>query len=202
MIVAVSIAFALAIIAASARRLWLVIAPTAIHPDDLVAALSEGETFETLRSLVARAPEAAWERDLFAALGAPTEEARAALVNEQLTELDYRLQAWARVPRVCASLASSVGLILGVLVLRRGVADDSLDLTGEAGEQIVWGYVVEAITAVLFGLVATLFSIGAHVLARRLTKLHLEATDRMIAELEDAVGAPSAPGSVVEPLAR
>ena len=186
MIVAVAILFALVCIAASAWRLWLVTHATALEPDDVLA-WWEGEdaTLEGFARIVDRIPEADWERDLVVALREPRPEARVAFVNEQLTELDYRMQRWGRVPRVGASVASSVGILLGTLVLRRGLAE-APDLTGELGQLFVQQIVGSAVSVASFGMVATAFCIGAHSHAGRLSRARLAAADRMVEQLESA----------------
>ena len=174
---------ALACVIASGRRLWFAAHATVLGPDDVVAALDAGASLGRLRETVESVPDADWERDLFAALATPEPEARAALVNEQLTELDYRLQRWSRVPRVCASIATSVAILLGTMVLRRGVVE-APDLTGDLGQAFLWNLLGDAITVVAFGVVGTAFCIGAHAYARRTTRARLEAADRMVERLE------------------
>ncbi len=196
MLVAISILFALACVLASARRLHFAANPTALHPDDVLAKLGRSpkkKTFESLRAAVASEPDADWERDLFEALAEPRPEARVALVNEQLTELDLRTQRWARVPRVCASIATSVGILLGTMVLRNGLAN-APDLSGDLGELFVRDVLGDAISVAAFGIVGTAFCIAAHAHARRLTKERLAAADRMIEKLEEAVVTPSEEG--------
>lgn len=133
---------------------------------------------------MAKDPAADWERDLLEALAAPTAQ-RAALVNEQLTELDYRIQRWSRVPRVCASIATSAGFMLATLILRQGLADSSEDVPAEVGEMIVNGLVGDALTVGVMGMVGTAFCIGALTEARRIAKAHAAAADRLVERLED-----------------
>lgn len=188
MIVLVSILVALGCVLASARRMWLAANPTALHPEDVVASLGRAPdraSLERLRETVANVPEAEWERELFDALLQPSADARAALVNEQLTELDLHMQRWARVPRVCASLSTSFGLLLGTLVLRNGLAN-APDLSGELGELFVRDVMSQAVSVAAFGVVGTAFCIAAHAHARRMTRARLEAADRMIEQLEAA----------------
>ena len=174
---------ALACVLASARRLWFAAYATVLDPGDVLRALDGGASLARLRETVAGVPDAEWERELFAALETPQPEARAALVNEQLTELDFRLQRWSRVPRVCASVATSVAILLGTMVLRRGVVE-APDLTEDFGQAFLWSLLGDAITVVAFGLVGTAFCIGAHAYARRTTRARLEAADRMVERLE------------------
>jgi hypothetical protein len=152
----------------------------------VLAALGRAPTAATIRDLrvsVAEEPGADWERDLLDALVEPRPDARIALVNEQLGELDRRLDAWSRVPRVCASLATSVGILLGTLVLREGLAN-APDLSGDLGQLFVRDIIGDAFTVASFGIAGTTFSIAANAQARRLTRARLEATDRMIERLE------------------
>lgn len=191
MIVAVAILVALLCVCASARRLWFAASPTVLHPDDVVAFLGpspDRAALARLRAAVADVPDADWERDLLFALAEPRREARGALVNEQLTELDHRTQRWARVPRVCASVATSAGIMLGTLVLRNGLAS-APDLSGDLGELFVRDVLRDALSVAAFGIVGTAFCIAAHALARRITRARLEAADRMVEKLEAAAEA-------------
>lgn len=186
---------ALACAAASARRVWFAANATAFHPAAIHEALKAGkgkEALESLRAVVANDPAADWERDLLEALAAPSPQ-RAALVNEQLTELDYRIQRWSRVPRVCASIATSAGFMLATLVLRNGLADSREDLPIEVGELIVRNLMGDALTVGVMGMVGTAFCIGALTEARRLAKAHAAAADRLVERLEELV----APSDVV-----
>ncbi len=191
MIVATAVLVALACVLASARRLWFIANPTAVHPDDVIAALGRSPTeadLKRVRDGLAKAPSADWERDLFAAIATREPDARIALVNEQLTELDLRMDRWSRVPRVCASVATSVGILLGTMVLRDALAG-APDLTGELGELFVRKVLNDAISVASFGVVATVFCIAAHAHARRTTRARLEAADRMVEKLEAAARA-------------
>jgi len=191
-----AILVALACAAASARRVWFAANATALHPAEIHEALKAGkgpEAIESLRALVANDPAADWERDLLEALAAPAAQ-RAALVNEQLTELDYRIQRWSRVPRVCASIATSAGFMLATLVLRRGLADSSEDMPVEVAQKIVSSLMGDALTVGVMGMVGTAFCIGALTEARRIAKAHAAAADRLVERLEELVSpAPEAP---------
>lgn len=196
MIVAVAILVAVACVFASARRMWFAANPTALHPDDVVSSLGKAppdDALAQLRSAVADVPDADWERDLLDALAEPRADVRAALVNEQLTELDLRVQRWARVPRVCASIATSIGIMLGTLVLRNGLAN-APELTGDLGELFVRDVINDAISVAAFGIVGTAFCIAAHTHARRLSRTRLEAADRMVEKLEALATARAARG--------
>lgn len=171
-------------IAASARRLWFVAYPTALHPDDVLVLLrrsGQGNALAHLHAAAVAAPEAEWERELCEALAVSSPDVRAALVNEQLTELDIRVDRWSRVPRVCASVATSVGILLGTLVLRNGLAT-----TGLIDEAFVWSILSDAVAVACFGIVGTAFCIGAHAHARQAARRRLQSADKMIEALEEA----------------
>ena len=189
MIPFVAVLVVLACAAASARRVWFAANATALHPDVVCTALS-GATgpaaIDALRTLVANEPDADWERDLLATLSAPA-EVRVALVNEQLTELDYRIQRWARVPRVCASISTSVGFMLATLVLRTALADTG-DVPIEIGELVIRGLVGDALTVGAMGIVGTAFCIGAQSEARRIAKARAAGADRLVERLETLLG--------------
>ena len=185
MIPLVAVLVTIACALASGRRIWFAANATALHPEDIHAALAGArgpEAVEALRLLVAKEPAADWERDLLAALAAPPAQ-RIALVNEQLTELDYRIQRWARVPRVCASIATSFGFMLATLVLRQGMADFS-DLPSNVVELIVFGLVGDALTVAAMGIVGTAFCIGAHSEARKIATRRMKAADKLVERLE------------------
>lgn len=167
---AAALVVALACIGACVRRLWIVAQPVLLHPLDVLA------TPDPVAALAHGGP---WEQDLASALTAPAGEVRAALVNEQLTEFDYLVDRWNRVPRVCASISTSLAIVLGMMVLRGGVTT-----TETIDEAFMWGILREAITVVAFGLVGTAFAIGTHFHARRMRRVWLEAADRMVEALE------------------
>jgi hypothetical protein len=196
MIPFVAVLVALACAAASARRVWFAANATALHPEDIYAALAKADgpgAVEALREFVAKEPAADWERDLLEALAAPPPQ-RAALVNEQLTELDYRIQRWARVPRVCASIATSFGFMLATLILRNGLADSG-DIPVEVGELVLRGLVGDALTVGAMGIVGTTFCIGAQSEARRIAKARVVGADKLVERLEDLMAAAAPQGN-------
>src|SRR5580698_6325336 len=96
-------------VAASLRRLEFAAEATALDAGVLLTAIGESpEAWRAIRAEIDREPAASWERELVLAL----DSQQPALVNEQLGDLDYVSQRWARVPRVCASIASSSGFLL------------------------------------------------------------------------------------------
>jgi hypothetical protein len=92
------------------------------------------------------------------------------------------MQRWARVPRVCASIATSAGFLLATLVMRRGLAE--ADLSGETGDLVVRALVGDALTVAGFGIVGTAFCIAAMAQARRLVQDRAAAADRLVERLE------------------
>lgn len=180
-----AVLIALACAAASARRVWFAANATALHPDqvcDALAGADSARSIAAVRSLIGRDPSADWERDLLDTIDAPREH-RAALVNEQLTELDYRVQRWSRVPRVCASISTSVGFMLATLVLRTALADTG-EVPIEVGELLIRGLVGDALTVGAMGIVGTAFCIGAQTEARRIAKARVAGADRLVEQLE------------------
>jgi hypothetical protein len=187
----VAMLVALACAAASARRVWFAANATALHPDDVVSALDRAKDRGALERLVAKEPSADWERELLAAFAAPPAQ-RAALVNEQLTELDLRIQRWARVPRVCARLATSAGFMLGTLALRNGLAGDGSELSSDLNELVVRGPIAEALLAVAMGILGMAFCVGAQSEAMRIAKARMKGADRLVERLEALVSEPEA----------
>lgn len=168
-----------ACVAASARRLVFALTATAIHPTSLLKALrgdAGRAAYARVVAEIAREPEATWERDLLSALASES-DARIALVNEQLSELDYRLQRWARVPRVCASIATSSAFLLASLALRNALesTSDSIDVNGA---------VESAINVAALGITGAAFCIAIQLRARKVAKERLAETDRLVERLE------------------
>jgi len=145
--------------------------PTALHPAVLLK-LARTRPHEARRALDA-AGEQTWERELAAALDAP-EPARAGAVNESLTELDHLTRRWARVPRVCASVASSTGFLLASLALRNGLA------SGASPEETV----LAAIDVAAVGVAGAVICVAAQQRARQLAKSRHEDADALVERLE------------------
>jgi len=169
-------------VVASARRLAHVVEITSLDPGALVAALGADDgpaVCARLTAAIGSGERFAWERDLLAAFAAPEPRVRDALVNEQLTELDGRAQRWARIPRVCASVATSAGFLLASIALVQGLsmpAEDEAPLgTGAA--------VLGALNALAIGLAAASFCVAVHVRAQRVVRERLAAVDRLVLRL-------------------
>jgi hypothetical protein len=178
---------AAACVLASARRLTFAVLPTWLDSKLLVQALRgervgvpspPGRThgdWVRLRDAIAGCRDATWEHDLLAALEPPDERSRVALVNEQLREFDWRARRWARVPRVCASVATSAGFLFACVALMRAL---SLP-TGDASAGLV-----PALNALAIGIAGTSFCVAAHLLARRVVIERLASAERFVEVLE------------------
>lgn len=176
---------ALLCIAACVRRLAFAIAPTALDPTVLVEVL-RGDAgrarFPAVAQAVRALPEGAWERALFESVARPPQE-RAALVNEQLTELDYALSRWERVPRVCASIASSSGFLLASLALRNALSEP--EAFAEATRQAALGSgITSALNVATIGIAGATFCVAAQFRAKKAARARLEATDKLVERIE------------------
>jgi hypothetical protein len=165
---------------ASIRRLDLAVGASAVDPTTLAAALRTGppDLWSAVKRELVDAPEATWERELVEALDAPS-PGRVALVNEQLSELDYRAQRWGRVPRVCASISSSFGFLMAFATVA-GVAAG--DVTGDVD---FGAAAMTAINVVVIGLAGAAFCIAAHLRATAVVRGRLAAADSLVESLED-----------------
>lgn len=192
MLTALAVLVALGCALASLRRVQYAVAPTALSPAVLLEAL-RGESgrarYPRVREAMLADPAADWERDLLHALESPA-PVRAALVNEQLTELDYRLQRWARVPRVCASIATSAGFLLGTWVLRAGLSAASAGPDDGRGD-LINAVVMQAVNVAVFGMAGAAFCIAAQVRAQKATKAFEQDADRLVERLERLSAPPS-----------
>jgi hypothetical protein len=162
------------------------VAPTSYEAGLLLDMLrmDGGTRWRSLRDAVVADPEARWERDLFLALDESEPSARDALVMEQLQELDWRTQRWARVPRVCASIATSAGFLFGSLGLLRGLA-----LPVEEGAGIATrAAMVSALDALAIGIAGTSFCIAVHVRTRRVVRERLALAERLVGRLQALAG--------------
>jgi hypothetical protein len=179
----IAIVVAASCVAASWRRLALASSITATDPALLLAALrKDGAAWTAVARELSATGEAEWEHELLEALEATPEDVRVALTNEQLGELDYRSQEWARVPRVCASIASSSGFLLASLAMRAGLAADAPDVNGA---------VASALNAATVGLAGAAFCIAAQSRARAVVRERMAAVDKLVERLEDRLRSPS-----------
>jgi hypothetical protein len=183
MLAVLSAIVALACVLASVRRLVWAVAPTSLDADLLLKAL-EGDgaraRWDRLRRALTSPPWPTWERDLCDALGERDARLRDARVGEQLGELDWRAQRWARVPRVCASIATSAGFLFASIAMLRGLAAPVEDGVGpDAGAAMV-----SALNALTLGIAGTAFCVAVHLRTRRVVRRRLAADERLIVRLQ------------------
>jgi hypothetical protein len=185
MLALIAAVMAAACICASARRIAYVVAPTRLDVSTIASALRGADGAARLSAVtgaVARASDASWEQALLGA--AKTEPpARAALVNEQLGEYDHLTKRWERVPRVCASIASSSGFLLAAVALRVGVRDPST-FDPETGDAARGALLTGALNCVALGIAGAAFSIAAMHRARQEARTRLDAVDKLVERLE------------------
>jgi hypothetical protein len=129
-----------------------------------------------------------WEQSVLQAGGGPPAE-RVALFNEELQELDWRVQRWARVPRVCASIATSSGLLLATLALREGLLV-STEMPAELRELAIHQALIHAVDVAAIGLAGAAFCISVQIRARKAARDRAEAADKLVERLEALASAP------------
>jgi hypothetical protein len=165
--------------AASSARLGAAVSPTFLDPGLLASEMSGTDARDfavALRDRVEREPRCEWERGLLVASFEPDVPKRASLLNEQLTEFDGRVQRFARVPRVCASLSTTCGLLFGTIAVLDGLGGDLSE---------AWGGVLQgALSSVALGVAGTAFSIAAEIGSRRAVNRRNAEVDRLVARLE------------------
>ena len=102
------------------------------------------------------------------------------MLGEPLSELDWALQRWDRVPRVCASVASSAGFLCATVSVIQALA---LPADPEAGP-ILGQVLAAALGAFAVGLVGTSFCAAVHLRTRGTAKARLAAADRLVQRVE------------------
>jgi hypothetical protein len=162
---------------ASARRLALAVAPTALDHGLVLAAVEarggDGSLAGVRRAL---AGESVWEGDLLDAVTEPDERTRDARLNEQLSEFDRLAGRWANVPRVCARLATSVGFLCACVALLQGLSLSADEASPEALHQAL----MSALSCLSAGIAGTAFCAAVHFRARRVTAERAVAVDRLV----------------------
>jgi hypothetical protein len=187
-ILVVALFFTFGCVLASLARLFYVVVATPVDPSSLAARLRTAKADlppDPLRALdhaLDAIPRADWERDLVRGLMQPAEP-RAARVGEAMTELDFLLRRWARVPRVCASLASSFGFLLATVALRVGLSDLAGTLDSDQVLSVN-GAVLDAIDVAAVGLVGTAFCIAIQYRGRAAVGVRLAGAERLVEVLE------------------
>jgi hypothetical protein len=174
---------ALACVLASARRLAWAVAPTSLDAGTLFDAVRDVDPThwpELRDALAATGREPSWEGDLLHALAEPDPRSREALVVEQLLELDWSAQRWARVPRVCASIATSAGFLFGSIALLQGLALPAEDGAGPAAGAAL----VSALNSLTIGIAGTAFCVAVHLRTRRIIRDRVQASERLVVRLQ------------------
>lgn len=183
MIVFVSLVITLGCIAASVRRLYFATNPTAFDPAVLAETIKASP--ERFVALVSESPDAEWEKELWLALKQPNVNARSALVNEQLSEFEYRVRRWMRVPRVCARITSTSGFLLASLVLRSALKTPGL-LAGDTMTLATTGPVADALAVVTLGMMGTAFCLTLQEKSAKAEKANFLAVDKLVEGAERA----------------
>jgi hypothetical protein len=167
---------ALACAAASAWRLAIAVSATSLDPKLLLDALPPREDVQAWRRMrdAIAARDLPWESALFAGLAHPSEDAREAAISEQLLELDWQTQRLSRVPRVCASIATSAGFLFASIALLRELA---------APEPDTWAALTAALNSLTIGIAGTSFCVAVHLRVRRIVRERLASTDRLVERL-------------------
>ena len=180
---ALSAVAAMACALASARRLAFAVAPTPLDPALLGRSLEDDRGFALARSLgeVLAGGGLAWEGDLFAAWVEPSRPLREARLGEQLTELDGLVRRWARVPRVCASVSTSVGFLLATVAVLHGLGGPLQPADGSGAPQ---GVLLSAVDALALGIAGASFCLAVHVRAGRAVRARLAGADHLVARLQ------------------
>ena len=168
---------ALVCIAASVRRLAWIVAPTSFDHGVLAEALRKDG--KALADGLARELPPAWERDLLETFAERDPRAREALLGERMTDLEGRAQRWARVPRVCASMAARAGFLFACVALLEGV------MAADAGAPVgLRDALPPALNALCVGIAATAFCAAVHVRGRVAARARQTATERLLQRLD------------------
>jgi hypothetical protein len=167
---------------ASGRRLALAVAPTSLDPRVLLEELSreDARTWIAMRDgLVAL--HVPWESDVLAAFALESEAERDAGLDEQMLELQWHAQRLSRVPRVCASIATSAGFLFACVAVLQGLADAEPDTTGT---------LMTALDSLTVGIAGMSFCAAVHLRARRVLRERLASIERLLGRLRELAGSP------------
>jgi hypothetical protein len=193
MLALLSCVLALACVLAATRRLLFVVEATSFDPALVLGAwrAADPRHRETLRGAIAR-EALPWEAEVFAALDEADAPARDAALEEQLLELDWRARRWGRVPRVCASIATSGGFLLASVAVMQGLAAPPGEIRGA-----MLATLVSAVDALAVGIAGAVFCVFVHLRTRHLTRERVGAAQRLVA----ALAAPETPEPEAPPRA-
>ncbi len=124
-------------------------------------------------------PGLAWERGLWAAFACNDPAERSALLHEELLELQWRAERWARVPRVCASISTSTGFLFASLALIQGLSAGAGGALPDVGHAVV-----PALDTLSISVAGASFCIAVHMRARRAAREWVRGVDRLIDRME------------------
>jgi hypothetical protein len=167
---------------ASGLRLAWAVAPAGLDAKVLLQELESSDTgtAKAIATSLASFPELAWERGLWAALECRDAAERASLLNEELLELRWRAERWARVPRVSASIATSAAFFFACMGLIEGLTRP--DTWPDVGRSVT-----PAIDSLSMGIAAASFCIAVHMRAGRASRQRLAAMERLVDRMQDRV---------------
>jgi hypothetical protein len=173
---------ALACALASVRRLATAIAPMQLEPGLVLEALQADASARLparLREVLAGDARFTHEAALFEALAVASDDERDARVSEELNELKARGQQGIRVPRVCASVASSTGFLLATISLIHAMGAPAPSGSEEMGLQGP-ATLTAALGALAVGIAGASFCAAVHMRARRIHRERMSAVTRLI----------------------
>jgi len=193
MLAILSAIVAVACVLASARSLALAIAPTGLDPGVLADCLRRGgdAPCRSLRRSIAARSDFPWESELFSALEARNASSRDALMNELVLEFDWRVRRGARVPRVCASIATSAAFFFACLALLQGLAG-AATMGGDADATTATAATMRsALDALAAGIAGTSFCVAIHLRMRGVVRERRAAAERLLGALSGLVSGES-----------
>jgi hypothetical protein len=170
------------VLACGFRLAWAV-APAGLDAKLLLHSLEHLEHPGVARAIEASlgaSPSLAWERGLWGALGCHDAEERGALLNEELLDLRWRAERWARVPRVCASIATSASFLFACMALIGGLSQPGM--WPDVGRAVT-----PAIDSLCVGIAGASFCIAVHMRAGRAARERLAAMERLVDRMQDRV---------------
>ncbi len=159
----------------------MALAPSAYDATMLAAFLVEPRDLQRLEQRLSAIEPGCWEAELLAgALAAP--EARRGRIAEQVLDVDWAFERWARVPRVCASVSTGVGFLCAALLLigSLGQAVERAEAPLEAEDGQALPLLDPALEALALGVVGTAFAATVHLRARALVRQRRAELDRLV----------------------
>jgi hypothetical protein len=158
---------------ASVRRLAWAVAPTSLDARLLASELRKQSPPVRSRFCAALANrDLPWESPLFAAFFL-SKTSREASVNELLLDFDWRADRWSRVPRVCASIATSAGFLFACVALVGAVGGANANVEDPLAA------LTPALDSLAIGIAGTSACVAVHVRARLARKERLAGVDSL-----------------------